>query len=150
MNKLELRKKIIDTCISILEQNVQTVRDTINEIIQTASEYEGDHDMFDPFRDNILKKKDIQLQQLEKYMDDIKLLLKIDPSKSPEIVEFGAIVITDKQKMIVSTAIGKIQVDNDTYFAISTQVPVYKAMQGLKTGETFSINNNQFTIKDIF
>ncbi len=150
MNKLELRKKIINTCISILEQNVQSVRDTIEEIIQTASEYEGDHDMFDPFRDNILKKKDLQLQQLEKYLDDIKLLNKIDSSKSPETVKFGAIVITDKQKMIVSTAIGKVQIDNDIYFAISTQVPVYKAMQGLKTGETFSINNNQFTIKDIF
>ncbi|HRW62859.1 MAG TPA: hypothetical protein P5132_05190, partial [Bacteroidales bacterium] len=59
-------------------------------------------------------------------------------------------VITDKQKMFISAALGKIQIDNDTYYVISTQVPVFKAMKDLKEGESFTINNNKFVIKDIF
>jgi len=92
----------------------------------------------------------MQVKHLENYLDDIKLINKADPNKISEKVEFGSVVITDKQKMFIAVALGKIQVEGDTYFAISTQVPVYKAMQDLKVGDTFTINNNQFTIKDIF
>jgi transcription elongation GreA/GreB family factor len=149
MNKLELRRQIIDTCNKSLEQSAQIVRATIDEIIKTASDYEGDHDMFDPFKDDMMKKKEVQIQQLEKYLDDIKLMSKVDPQKIHDKVEFGSIVITDKQKMFVAVPLGKIIIDKESYFAISTQVPVYKAMQDLKVGDTFSINNNQFTIKEI-
>lgn len=150
MDKKELKNKIINTCIKTLENSAQTVREAIDELIQTASEYEGDHDLFDPFKEELMKKKDLQLDQLQKYLDDIKLVRKADPKRISEKVEFGSVVITDKQKMFISAAIGKIQVDNDSYYVISTQVPVYKAMQDLKSGDTFSINNNKFTIKDIF
>jgi hypothetical protein len=66
------------------------------------------------------------------------------------LVEFGSVVITDKQRIFIAAGIGKIVLENETYYAISTQVPVYKAMKGLKVGESFTINNNKFTIKDIF
>jgi hypothetical protein len=150
MDKQELKNKIINTCIETLENSAQTVREAIDELIQTASEYEGDHDLFDPFKEELMKKKDLQLEQLQKYIEDIKLVRKADPKRISEKVEFGSVVITDKQKMFISAAIGKIQLENDSYYVISTQVPVYKAMQNLKAGESFSINNNKFTIKEIF
>lgn len=150
MDKLELKKKIIETCIQTLENSVQTVRDSIDELIQTASDYEGDHDLFDPFKGEMMKKKDMQVKHLENYLDNIKLIKKADPNRISEKVEFGSVVITDKQKMFIAVALGKIEVNNEFYFAISTQVPVFKAMQDLKVGESFTINNNQFTIKDVF
>lgn len=150
MNKQELKKKIVDTCIQTLENSAQTVRESIDELIQTANEYEGDHDILDPFKEGLIKKKDLQNKQLQKYLDDIKLVKKADPKRIPEKVEFGSVVITDKQKMFIAVGIGKIVLENETYFAISTQVPVYKAMQGLKVGDSFTLNNNTFTIKDIF
>lgn len=149
MDKQNLKKKIIDTCIQTLENSVQTVRESIDELIQTASDYEGDHDLFDPFKEELMKKKDIQLEQLQKYLDDIKLVKKADPKKISQQVEFGSIVITDKQKMFVAIALGKVIVDSEPFYVISTQVPVYKAMKDLKAGDTFTINNNQFTIKEI-
>jgi transcription elongation GreA/GreB family factor len=149
MDKQNLKKKIIDTCIQTLENSVQTLRESINELIQTASDYEGDHDLFDPFKEELMKKKDIQLEQLQKYLDDIKLVKKADPKKTSQQVEFGSIVITDKQKMFVAIALGKVIVDGEPFYVISTQVPVYKAMKDLKAGDTFTINSNQFTIKEI-
>ncbi|MCD4833314.1 MAG: hypothetical protein K8R31_05930 [Bacteroidales bacterium] len=150
MDKQKLKKNIINICIDTLEKSAQIVRETIDEIIQTAIEYEGDHDIFDPFKGEMMKKKDMQVKHLENYLDDIKLIKKADPDRISEKVEFGSIVITDKQKMFIAVALGKIQIEGEIYFAISTQVPVFKAMQDLKVGDTFTINNNQFTIKDIF
>ena len=150
MDKLELKKKIVKICKESLENSYKTVKNTINDLSQTASEYEGDHDIFDPFKEDMMKKKDLQVEQLQKYTEDIKLLEKIDPSKISEKVEFGSVVITNKQKMFIAVALGKIIVNNDTYFAISAQVPVFKAMQDFKPGDSFTINNNTFTIKEIF
>lgn len=150
MDKLVQKRKIVESCIQSLENSAQDVRNTIDEIIQIAADYEGDHDMFDPFKDDMMKKKDLHVEKLQKYLDDIKLMHKLDPKRLCEQVEFGAVVITDKQKMFIAAALGKITIDNETYYAISTQVPVFKAMQGLKKGEMFTINNNQFKIIDLF
>ncbi len=150
MDKLVQKKKIVEFCVQSLENSAQSIRNAIDEIIQIAADYEGDHDMFDPFKDDMMKKKDIQVEKLYKFQEDIKLMHKVDPKRLCEQVEFGAVVITDKQKMFISVAMGKVTIENETYYVISTQVPVYKAMQGLKKGETFTINNNQFKIIDLF
>ena len=150
MDKQKLKKNIITICIDSLEKSAQITRETIDDILQTTSEYEGDHDIFDPFKGEMMKKKDLQVKHLENFLDDIKLIKKADPNKISDKVEFGSVVITNKQKMFIAVALGKIQVEGETYYAISTQVPVFKAMKDLKVGDSFSINNNQFTIKDIF
>ncbi|MCB2196018.1 MAG: hypothetical protein KQH79_09155 [Bacteroidetes bacterium] len=150
MNNTELKKRLVDACIDTLEKNIETIRNRISEIIQTANDYEGDHDIFDPFKEDMMKKKDLQVKQLEKHLDEIKLLKKVNPEKISDKVEFGSVVVTDKQNMFVSIALGKLLVENESYYIISTQVPVFKAMQDKKKGDTFTINNNQFTIKNLF
>jgi len=150
MDKEKLKKEIIETCMNTLEKSVETTRERIAEIIQTANDYEGDHDIFDPFKEDMMKKKDLQVKQMEKQLDEIKVLRKVDPEKISEKVEFGSVVVTDKQKMFVSVAIGKVMVESEPYHIISTQVPAYQAMKDLKAGESFSINDNTFIIKDLF
>lgn len=149
MEPVEIKKNLVEYCITTLENNKLTVKESIDELIQTASDYEGEHDLYDPFKEELMKKKDLLLEQFQKYVNDINLVKKIDLSRIPEKVEFGTIVYTDKQKMFISVALGKIVFNDETYQAISTQVPIYKVMQDLKIGDSFTINNNQFTIKNI-
>lgn len=150
MDKLKLKKEIIKTCSDSLENSIKTVRNAIDEILETASEYEGDHDMFDPFKEEMMKKKDMQVDLLKKYSDELALLYKVDKTKITDQIGFGSVVITDKQKMFIAIALGKLQVKDDVYYAISTQVPVYQAMKDKKAGDSFVFNGNKFTIKDVF
>lgn len=150
MDKLKLKKEIIKTCSDSLENSIKTVRNAIDEILETASEYEGDHDMFDPFKEEMMKKKDMQVDLLKKYSDELALLNKVDKTKITDQVGFGSVVITDKQKMFIAIALGKLQIKDDIYYAISTQVPVYQAMKDKKAGDSFVFNGNKFTIKDVF
>ncbi|MDX9694649.1 MAG: hypothetical protein RBT49_02560 [Bacteroidales bacterium] len=150
MDKLKLKKEIIKTCSDSLENSIKTVRNAIDEILETASEYEGDHDMFDPFKEEMMKKKDMQVDLLKKYSDELALLNKVDKTKITDQIGFGSVVITDKQKMFIAIALGKIQNKDDVYYAISTQVPVYQAMKDKKSGDSFVFNGNRFTIKDVF
>ena len=148
--KMELKKTIYNRCLEILEDNAETARQTMNEIQIDANEAEQEHDVFDGSRSELLRERDIYAEQLQKAIDDIHILKKVSFDGLEDKVEFGAVVITDKQKIFIALGLGKVEVNKDTYYVISKDVPIYKAMEGLKKGDTFQFNNNTFEIKDVF
>ncbi|MEZ5149067.1 MAG: hypothetical protein R2759_18845 [Bacteroidales bacterium] len=89
-------------------------------------------------------------QQLAKMNEQIEALDKIDPLKPFNEVTFGAVVITESQRLFISTGLGKFEVEGQVYFAISGIVPVYKAMEGKKQGEEYTFNGNKTKILDVF
>ncbi|MFP4621403.1 MAG: hypothetical protein ACLFM7_08835 [Bacteroidales bacterium] len=148
--KLERKKAIYNKCLEILENNAEIARNTMNEIQIDANEAEQEHDVFDGSRSELLRKRDIYAEQLQKAVADIHILKKVSFDGIEDKVEFGAVVITDKHNMFVALGLGKIEVDGETYFVISKDVPIYKAMEGLQKGDTFEFNNMKFEIKDVF
>ena len=89
-------------------------------------------------------------QQLSQANTLLVTLQKIPLDKEISTVEFGAIVITNKQKIFVSVGLGKIMLDGEAYYAISPKVPFFQAMRGKKAGDTFTFNSQVFEIKDVF
>lgn len=150
MEKLEYKKQLVQTCIDMLEESIQTAKETIEELQQSANEYEGDNDIFDSFKADLMKKKDMHIQQYQKYKEELKILLKIPLDQLHDTVKFGSVVVTDKQKMLVSVSLGTVHFNGDKYIAISTQVPIFNAMRDLKAGDSFDFNKNTFKIKSIF
>ena len=146
----EFKIKIINKCKSLQLETIQHLKSEIEDAQKTANEYGLPKDRYDSFRTQLLRKKDMFSQQLAKANEQLDLLEKIDPEKSCSQVEFGAIVITTKQKMFISIGLGKVQIDSDVIYAISPAVPIYKAMERKKAGEEFTFNNNTFKIKQIF
>ena len=149
-NKLEFKKQLYNRCLEILEDNAETARQQMNEVQEDANEAEQEHDVFDGSRSELLRKRDIYAEQLQKAVDEIQILKKVTFDELSEQVEFGAVVITNKQKMFIALGLGKVTMDGETYYVISKDVPIYKAMEGLKKGDEFEFNNMKFTIKDLF
>lgn len=77
-------------------------------------------------------------------------LSKIDIEKENTKVEFGSLVITDLGKYFISIGIGKIEIDNDSYYAISLASPVGKQLKDKKTGDSFHFQGKEMVIKGIF
>jgi len=150
MEKLELKRKIYNKCLGILENNAETARKTMNEIQIDANEAEQEHDVFDGSRSELLRERDIYAEQLQKAVDDIHILKKVSFDGLEDKVEFGAVVITNRQKIFIALGLGKVEVDGDTYFVISKDVPIYKAMEGMNKGDSFEFNSMKFEIEDVF
>ncbi len=148
--KLEIKKRVYDRCYKILEDNAETARRIMNDIQKDANESEQEHDVFDGSRSELLTKRDIYAEQLKKAVDEIEILKKVSFDEPREKVEFGSIVITNKQNMFIALGLGKIEVDNELYFVISKDVPIYKSMENMQKGDNFSFNNIEYTIEDVF
>lgn len=134
----------------MLQDCVNNAKIAMDELQQNANEYGIPRDKYDSFKAQVLQKKDLFAVQYQRALDDINLLEKINLEKKSEKVEFGSIIITNKQKMIISASLGNVLLENNTYFAISPQVPIFKQIQGLKKGDKFTFSESEFEVLNIF
>jgi hypothetical protein len=88
--------------------------------------------------------------QYQKAMSEINVLDKIDPRKIRETVKFGAVIISDACNYFIAISSGKMELNGKIYYAISPAVPLFKAMEGLKKGDTFEFNGKKQTIRELF
>lgn len=66
-----------------------------------------------------------------------------------DTVQPGALVSFDDRNFIVAVSTGRFEVDGKTYMGISPQSPIYKAMDGLKAGDSFSFQGKEIEIQDV-
>ncbi|MBN2639327.1 MAG: hypothetical protein JXR65_09620 [Bacteroidales bacterium] len=149
MDKKALKKELWEKCIRTEEENIARLKFEIDEAQRLSNEYGAPKDRYDPYRTKLMRQRDMYAEQLFKAEQMLDVLNKVPIEKDFDTVEFGALIITDKQKLFISAAIGKVKCQSEEFFAISPLVPVYKAMEGKKVGDKFTVNGNSFTILDI-
>lgn len=146
----ELKEKILDACKMLQLKTIKNLKSEVEEAQNAANDYGLPKDRYDSFRTQLLRKRDMFAQQLAKANQQLDLLNQINPEKEYATVEFGAVIVTNRQNLFISIGLGKVQVDDQTYFAISPAVPIYRAMEGKKVGEGFSFNNTTYKIQELY
>ncbi|MFC6686742.1 hypothetical protein [Jhaorihella thermophila] len=66
-----------------------------------------------------------------------------------DTVQPGAAVILDGLNFVVAVSTEKFDVDGRAFMGISTQSPIYKAMEGLGAGDTFTHAGKEYEIQDV-
>ena len=150
MEQEALKKELLDYCIRNQEEAINRLQKEIDDAQKMANDYGAPKDRYDSFRTKMMRQRDMFAQQQAKANTVLNTLQKIPLDKPFDKVEFGAMVITNKQKLFVSAGIGKISLGGQTFFAISPAVPIYKALEGKKTGDEVVFNGVKITIEDIF
>ncbi len=150
MSDFSLKIKLLGMLKSQQREAVVNLKKVMAEAQNAANDYGPPRDRYDSFRMQLLRKKDMFGQQLAKVIEQTDVLEKISSEKRLETVEFGALVITDKQRIFVSIGIGKIELDGECYYAISPNVPIYKAMEGLREADEFEFRNETIKIRSIY
>ena len=150
MNNRILKGEIYNRCLEIHMEKIKHLETAMQEAEKSAHDYGKQSDVFDSHRMQLIGKRDMYAQQLKTEMEALETLHKIDLSLNHKTVEFGSVIVTDKQKVFVSIGAGKISLENETYYAISLQVPFFQAMKGLKKGDEFEFRDNKLKILNVF
>ena len=127
--------KILDKLKEMQREVVNNIKKVMEDAQKSANDYGTPKDRYDSFRAQQLRKKDMFAQQFYKANELLDTLYKIDENKTCEKVEFGAVVITSQQKIVVTIGLGRFEIEKEEYFAVSPIVPIYRAMEGKRTGE---------------
>jgi hypothetical protein len=151
MEKLDFKKKLVMVCKSIKTETETNLLAAIADAQQSANEYGQPKDRYDSYRAQLLNRRDMLAQQLERVQNEIGLLDRIDLSRVCEFGGFGSVVITPIQKVFISIGIGKINMDGvGDYYAISASVPFAQAVKEKKAGDTVVFNGKKLEILDVY
>lgn len=145
----KIKKKLISECRYILHKTLENVESAMMEAQRQANEYGAPKDRYDPFRPQMMRKRDMYAQQTHKTLQDISLLEKISPDTKLNEVSLGALVRTSTQNLFVAIGLGKIEINETTYYAISPAVPIFKIIQGLKKGDKYVFQGKTCEILDV-
>ncbi|MEI6749574.1 MAG: hypothetical protein ACOYMF_11125 [Bacteroidales bacterium] len=149
MDNLAFKKKLLEHCIQLKLANAENISAAMDEAQQSANEYGSPKDRYDSFRAQMLAKHDMFAQQLQTVKSELLLLQRIDGTRFVDIVGFGALVFLDDQIVFVSVGLGKVEFEGSTCYAVSLNVPLCKAMNGLKKGDSFDFRGKKMEILDI-
>jgi hypothetical protein len=149
-DNLHIKEKLITRCRETQQKCVDSAKSAMNEAQLALNEYGPNKDRYDSFRDQLMGRRDMFAAQYQKALADMNVLERINPKNSKETVEFGAIVISDTSKFIIAISAGKIELDGTIFYAISPAVPLYKAMEGLRAGDSYEFNGKKQTIKELY
>lgn len=149
MDLLVLKKELLVACFREIDERAGALRKVMDEAQQSANEYGQPKDRYDSYRSQLLRKRDMFGQQLQKILEQRKLLEKLEPVKRCEAAGFGALVDVGEQLVFISVGLGKIEHEGRPCFVISAAVPYYKAMEGKKAGDTFEFRGKEIRILEI-
>ena len=158
MTREEQRQRVIEACIQHQQHIAATAKQEMDSAQQQSNDYGQNVDRYDSFRTKIMRARDMYARQYSNAMTSVRYLQDLQKMVPLDVADYGAVVLTDKQKFFLSVGAGKFMVPflqqpnapQEVFFAISAQVPVYQALKGKRKGEQFTVNGLTQTIIDIF
>lgn len=149
--KQQLKKKLFEFCLQQQYDRVDTAQKAVEDAAETAKQEDTSvEEKFESFRTQMQADRDMFAKQLSEARDGLNTLHKIELERQIEAVSLGAVVITNAQKLFISINIGQVKMDNESYYAISLESPLCKAMMGKKVGESFIFRDKTIKVEDIF
>jgi len=148
----EIKKALLQLCFNTVNARIDMVESELASIQQSrANETKSSAgDKFETGRAMLQQEEDNNKKQLANALMLKNVLQKVKPEHSSKSVDLGAVVQTDSGNYFVSTAIGKLELNGTTYFAISQGSPIGMALNGKQAGETVSFNNRNLQLVALF
>ncbi|UMB53252.1 3-oxoacyl-ACP synthase [Lutibacter sp. A64] len=150
MNYLKIKQQLLEQCFHFVRQKSAVISQSIasnkNDLFSETKSSAGDkHETGRAMIQLEMEKSSQQLAEIEAMN---AVLNKISIEKSSEVVCLGSLIKTSKGTYFLAISVGKILVEDATYFAISSQSPIGKQLLGQKIGGTLAFNNAE--ILEIF
>lgn len=145
MNKTELR----EACLNVLKKKIQVLQAAIDEA-QSASNQEtkstaGDkHDTAKAHAQNETERLGMQMNQMLQMLESCKRL-SVEPHSK---IQVGSFVKTNLGNFYLSVALGKMQLNELEFFAISLNAPVGQMLFGKVPGNSLVLPNGEKCIVD--
>jgi len=149
-NFTEIKKNLFETCLLFVAKKQQTISTIIAShrkalLSETKSSAGDKHETGRAMIQLEMEKAGQQLAEIN-FMTVV--LNKIDVEKAANIICLGSLIKTSKTDYFLAISAGKIMIDNETYFAVSTNSPIGKQLLGKKVGHTIPFNEAE--ILEIF
>ncbi len=148
---MNIKEQLYNECVVFVENRFQTIQNTINEIqVSLTSETKSSAgDKHETGRAMLQLEREKAGNQLAEIQKTRELLSKVNISKTSKIVGLGSLVYTSNSNYFIAISAGAIKVNDDLFFAISSNTPIGQLLMGKTVGDTIVFRNQKFTIETV-
>jgi transcription elongation GreA/GreB family factor len=155
-NKSGIMKKVIskavirDTCLQKQQELVDNYGSRVSEMTADANSLEHSTSQSEDRSAGDIEILSTMATEMEFAQREMSFLKTLNPEFVNTIVEPGAVVVTKERTFFVAVSSEKVEIDGQVIYGISTNAPIYSAMQGLKKGDTFEFNDKAYKIANLY
>ena len=146
-----LKNKIHYKCVEFAQQRVMDLKKIIQEA-QTAANNETKSSAGDKHETGRAMAQ-LETEKLSKQLSEAlkieQTITQINPNTDHQQVRLGSLITTNNGSFYISASLGKIKIENNIYFAISSSSPIGNLLLTKKEKETFSFNGKNYVIVSI-
>lgn len=148
---IKLKEQLIDYCESEIQNKRKVLESLITDAQQSAnSETKSTAgDKHDTARAMAHLEQEKNSQQLKVLKDQERAVAELKKVIESSKASFGSLVKTNKGAYFIGLGLGKLEVNNQIVFSISPISPIALKINGLRKGEKFEFNGNEFIIETI-
>lgn len=146
-----MKEKVLNRCHQILDEKIELIKTRLQELKESAASEDKSSagDKHETGRAMIQLEQEKTGKQLDGLLNQKEELNKMVLHSENKSIVKGSLVKTNKGFLFISTAIGKMSIDNETVFAISPQSPIGLKIMGLKEKDETEVNGNHYKIEYI-
>ena len=137
-----IKKTLLVACVDFVQKKETVILETIasnkNDLFSETKSSAGDkHETGRAMLQLEMEKASQQLAIVNQMKETLQRLTIEHSSKN---VRLGSLVKTTKGIYFLAVSFGKVLIDKETYFVVSTESPIGKQLLGKKTGEIIPFN----------
>lgn len=148
---MSIKEQLLNECKLYVTQREQTVHEIIasNKKALLSETKSSAGDKHETGRAMLQLEMEKASQQISVVQQMKEVLFRINTSNTSEVVRLGSIVYTNKGTYFLVVSIGKVTINTNDYFVISSSSPIGKLLLGKRKNETITFNNTKITIEEV-
>jgi len=145
------RNDVLDKIRQNLERNLAELTQALNDYESASNIDEADTlDPEDLSQQTEFKEMQLRMKfHLEQVNGQLSRLQELT-NKKVNTVEAGAIVETERNLLFIGVSCPSIPVDGKEILGISTETPIFAALKGKTTGDSFKMGKDEYSITGIY
>lgn len=147
----QIKDKLYQLCADFIEQRIHTAETALLQAQEASNDdtKSSAGDKFETTREMMQQDITRNKSLLMDAKQNLQVLHSIQDVPVSEAIRNGSLVYTSNGVFYISISAGQLNLEGETYFAISAASPVGKLMTGKKVNELFSFNQKEYQIKAI-
>jgi hypothetical protein len=151
MSKSETKEQILKKIIETIDKQIEASKQAVSAAKESRDNESkcSAGDKYEIGRTMVqleLEKSRVLLNKSLKLKNE---LTQLDLKRKHEKVNSGSLVITNQGNYFISIGVGKIEIENRLYYAISLASPIGEKLYGKSKGETLSFQGKEIEILEI-
>ncbi|GAB1463941.1 3-oxoacyl-ACP synthase [Pedobacter sp.] len=146
-----MKNELYQLCLTFIEKRIATATEALEQAQEASSDdtKSSAGDKFETGREMAQQDINRNKQLLADAQQQKAVLLSLADVPKTEKVRSGSLVITNNGNFYISISAGQLQLEGNTFFAISAASPIGKLLLGKAIGEQFSFNGKTYLIEQV-